>query len=64
LQDGITGPPIITFWNFYEGVKIQKGTVIATFSSWKDFEKANKDVLTPLQILFSQDGIESVYGLL
>jgi len=44
--------------------KIHKGIVIARFPSWKDLEKTNKDVLTPLSILFSQDGIESVYGKL
>jgi hypothetical protein len=35
----------------------------ATFASWDEMEKANKDILTPLQILFGhKQGIDSTFG--
>lgn len=37
-------------------------SVTATFATWDEMEKANKDILTPLQILFGNAGIDSTFG--
>lgn len=44
-------------------VNILKNNVVeAHFDTWENMEKAKKDILFPLQMLFSKDNIESVYG--
>lgn len=43
--------------------KMADGTIQAKFKSWDEMEKANKDVLNPLQCLFSIKTIESSFGI-
>jgi hypothetical protein len=42
--------------------KLSNGAIVAKFASWKAMEKANKDIITPLQTLFMQDDIDMTYG--
>ena len=43
-------------------VSIKAKSIEAYFDSWKTLEKVNKDILTPIQILFSNSNIESSFG--
>jgi hypothetical protein len=42
--------------------KKRNGSVQATFASWSDLEKADKNIMTPLQRLFEIKTIESTFG--
>lgn len=43
-------------------VKINKnGTVTARFTTWKKLEKANFEIIAPLEILFRSDTTRSVF---
>lgn len=41
--------------------KMANGSIQSEFKDWKTMEKVNKDILTPLQILFQSD-IDSTFG--
>ena len=43
--------------------KRSDGTVQAKFKTWKTMEKVNKDVLTPLQMLFKIKTIDSSFSI-
>lgn len=42
---------------------LPNGAITAKFNSWKSLEKANKDILVPLEILWKGGNIESVFGI-
>jgi hypothetical protein len=42
--------------------KMANGSIQSEFKNWKSMEKANKDILTPLQILFQSADIDSTFG--
>ena len=42
--------------------KMPNGSVQSKFESWEAMEKANKNILTPLQILFQINTIDSTFG--
>jgi hypothetical protein len=41
--------------------KMANGSIQSEWKDWKSMEKANKDILTPLQMLFLSD-IDSTFG--
>ena len=43
-------------------VSIKAKSIEAYFDSSKTLEKINKDILTPIQLLFNNDNIESSFG--
>jgi len=46
-----------------ESVKtLSNGAIVAKFKTWKALEKANKDFLVPLELLWNGGNIDSVFG--